>query len=105
MNYKHSNFDLLLQAYCQGKTSPTETYRINVFLKRFKNLKDTFMDLTRTEEEYLYQLITSKKNTVPEIKRFKPSRLIKKNYHNCKLKVQTLFLSRELFADNWLRLN
>jgi transmembrane sensor len=67
-----SDFDKLLNRYLQGKLSGPEKTKLEAWLDSMKSENTTHLDLTKEEEDLLFQKITSNINTIEEVARFVP---------------------------------
>ncbi len=83
---KNNKFDQLLDRWLHNKTTPEETDKIEAWLDTMKREDASTVDLTDEEEEALFQKIISKRQSVKDVKEFRPKSL--------KSKIQTKWVLR-----------
>jgi transmembrane sensor len=67
-----TNFDDLLQRYLDGKVTPDEKKKIEAWLEVRKNKNATDLELSKDDEEKLFQKIVSKTTQIKEVEAFLP---------------------------------
>src|SRR5258706_5106337 len=72
MAMNKSNFDLLMQRYLEGNTSEQERAKIEAWLDVMKTKNTTDLELSKAEEEKLFQKITSPASNIREVISFRP---------------------------------
>lgn len=82
-----TNFDRLLNRYLHGQLPEPERIKFEAWLDVMKTEKNTELDISKEDEEKLFQKITSNLDNIDEVIAFRPQR--------GKL--------RKLFTNNWLR--
>ncbi len=82
-----TNFDRLLQRYLHGQLSESERIKFEAWLDVMKKEKNTALEISKEDEEKLFQKITSNLDNIDEVIAFRPQQ--------GKL--------RSLFANRWFR--
>lgn len=82
-----TNFDRLLKQYLRGQLSEPEKIKLEAWMDVMKTEKNTDLEMSKEDEEKLFQKISGNLDNIEEVVAFRP--------HQGKL--------RSLFANRWLR--
>lgn len=72
-----TDFDLLMQRYVTGKVSEQERIKIDAWLDAMGAEDNTDLELTKEEEDRIFQKLTSTLTSIDEIKTLKPKRKLR----------------------------